>query len=112
MTQPKEVEVLTLKIAERDERFLLSAGGGQRIKERFKVKNFKEFLDHDVYAVGPPLLFEAMLDRPADLTEQQFANSLPGSIEFLTFAIMAVLGVSMPEEKDRPTSASATSVIQ
>lgn len=104
---PRAVEVLTLTLIDGKEyRFLLSAGGGRRLKERFKVETFNKFLEADVYEVGPPLLFEAMLDKPDQLTEEKFTDLLPGGIEYLTRAIFAVLGHSLPEPKDRPTSAS------
>jgi len=108
----KPVEVLALTLLDgKERRFLLTAGGGQRLKARFGVKIITDILQRDAYEVGPPLLFEAMLDK-GEMTEEQFLELLPGGLEFLSRAITGVFGVSVPDDKERPTSASETPTIQ
>lgn len=80
-------------------RFLLSMGGIRRIKTKFGVKTMQELLGgkYDVDEVAVPILFEAMLEKPAELTEDKFADMLDADMAGVSRAIGELVGASFPE---------------
>lgn len=88
-------------------RFLLTMGAIRRLKVRFGVKTIKDLLDRDVEEAGVPILFEAMMDKTAGLTEDQFAEQLPAHLDSVMSALGQLMASSFPQQpKTRPTPAS------
>ncbi len=106
----RPIDPITLNLNDGQERkFLLSMGGIRRLKAQLGVKTIKEILDQDACDAGIPVLYEALLDK-GSMTEDQFADLLPSDLPKIGRAVVALLGVSLPEAKqdDRPTIASPT----
>lgn len=100
----RPIETLKLTLNDGKEyRFLLSAGGVKRTKERLGVQTLKDILDRDAVGAGIPILWEAMLDKPEGWTEDSFSDQLPADMEGLTKSVMHLLGFSFPDPNNRPT---------
>jgi hypothetical protein len=103
-TKPLELELADGRVY----RFLLSAGGIKRIKQRLNVASLQELLNRDAIDCAIPMLWEAMLDKPKDMTEESFSDLLPAHLESLIKCVMHLLNISMPDNIDRPTGAGET----
>lgn len=93
---PIEIEPVILKTSDGKERkFLLSAGGMNRLKTRFTVKTVLELLTKDESA-STAVLWEALLDK-GDMTEDAFNDVLVYNPALIAKAIGLLLGVSFPD---------------
>lgn len=99
---PIEIEPVILKTSDGKERkFLLSAGGINRLKNRFSVKTVLELLTKDESA-SQAVLWESLLDK-GDMTEEQFNDILVYNPALIAKAVGLLLGASFP---DPPLAAS------
>lgn len=111
----RNIDPVSLMTTDGQERkFLLTRGALNRLRKRLGVKNLQEILarvgtDEDG-AMGV-FLYECLQDR-GSLTEDQFLDIMPFSIERDQAAITKILGVSMPQPDGggdaRPTDPPAT----
>ena len=100
---PIEIDPVVIKTTDGKERkFLLSAGGINRLKQRFKVTTVKDLLAADESA-AVTVLYEAMLEK-GDMTEEQFNDVLPYNPPHIVKAICMLFGASFPD----PPPAAAT----
>ena len=111
MAQPRiipiEIEPLRIKTSDGKERkFLLTAGGMNRLKTRFEVKTLQELAGKGE-EVSISILYEALIDKTG-ITEAEFADVMPFHPKSIAEAIAALLGVSMPEPTPNPTPALTT----
>ncbi len=93
---PIEIEPVKIKTTDGKERsLLLTAGGMNRLKTRFEVKNLQ-----DLAAKGEEtsmsILYEALVDKK-DLTEEQFMEIMPFHPVSVARITAALLGVSLPD---------------
>lgn len=98
----RPIDPVTITLLDgREHSFLLSMGSIRRLKKRLEVSTIKALFDQDLEAIGIPLLWESLLDK-GDLTEEQFADSLPANLQGLAEAIGRLLGASVNKAADRP----------
>ncbi len=93
---PIEIDPVTLTTTDGKERkFLLSAGGMNRIKTKFSVKTLKALFEVDESA-STAILWEALLDK-GELTEEAFNDILPFNPAHIAKAVGMLLGASFPD---------------
>lgn len=107
----RPIEPVTIRLADGQERkLLLSVGALMRLKKRFGVSTMKELLERDAVD-SLPILYEALIDKQG-MTEDEFAELLPASLEEIGRTVLALLGVSLPARptSEAPADPAATSI--
>lgn len=105
----RAIETYKFKTTDGEEReFLLTMGGIKRLLGRFKVANLRDLMAKDVAELAGPVLYEALLNKPAGLTEDGFADLLPAYFEDMSGAMLALMGASMPVPPNPTPTETAT----
>lgn len=90
------IEPVAVNIRGQELRFLLSHGAVRRVKKRYSVKNWSGVVARLREEEDPvPILYECIVDRPADLSEDAFADLLPFAMTM--DLIRTILGDHLPE---------------
>lgn len=110
--EARPITPLTLSLIDGTERrFILSIGDLNRLKTRFKMDQFKDFLALGELVICVPILYAALLDK-GDMTEDALADLLPAHLEMLGRTVAKLLGVSFPEQKTPEGPSSPTPTVQ
>lgn len=98
----RPIEELKLTLADgKERRFLLLMSGFKRLQERYKIKTLKELMALDVTNIAVPILYESLVEKDG-LTEEALADLVPVYLDDLVRAIMTLLGISFPANKQDP----------
>ena len=89
-----------------EQRFLLRHSGIKAVLEKTESASLRELLSKlntgTIYDVAGPILYEAMLNRPETLTQEEFTELIPAQLVDVMQAVAQLMGISLPEGAANP----------
>ena len=81
---------------------LLTWAGVKRLMRHFEVKTLKDLLDLVQVDLcnAIPILYEAIRNKPEELSEEKFEEMLPANLDGTAKLAIALFGASWPEPKN------------